>query len=956
MTLIILIGVLAILLGVLAFFRVSKLDVKIQELELKLDDLAVGLSELKRKGGIATQVTQTVQEPQQAVAPIKAISPFEPTQHEYDDSWKKQVSIESSETMLKVITWLKENWAGFFGVSILVLGITFGTVYLSFFASPFIRFLMLIGIGVGFLCAGLFFRSKPLWQDLSGWLQSASGAIILFACVGTGYFQALHFYQAPIIGLYLLFAGLTYNLALAYLASKETLACLHVVISLLALMIVPKELIVFVAAVVVTLGGIGLSFRYPWNINVLITFLSFTIFHYIWLQSQASIEAIALWGIIGTCLIGASTLLVHYQKAYQRLDKNKNLFVHISIWALFGAQLVLYNLGFAYLYIPLSIATIASFGLAYYAKKRNFQWLFICDTLVAQVLATLAILSLYRVSFQHELIAWIALMEALSFATITYCSRHMLLSKVGAGFVILSFLALCSILLSLYPNTAQILYIGIATLVPFYGVRWYLAKRTTQETGVWSIDNFETLLPCLLDLILFSMMMFLLVIALGVYQYGYVGLVGIILAMAFNKILMKETIHKLIYLVFLLPLIFYSWVKISVMDSQLQALFLFALPPVILMLGLLKENTFTFQNKNIEDLWIYLLGLHLCVTLTILLWSTSTYLPGIGFLILGILYFETSRFLYEKLNSSRSYFLAVAAKNTAIMCLLGYCVFYALVYLQSEASLLDWLSITQMLTCCAFLLSLYWYFSIPYSNSRYPEFTSRATVNLLTTSQTITFDIAVILFLFLLISSFSAPIHPIGYALLACLLSIQTIRQFLPQRALIYSICLLFATCIQVAIVSSNWASPLSNWYQSTHITGPLSMIIALGGASCLLQAPLAAQNNKILRLYYLNPVIMGFLPIFIALALFLLWRFDKAYLTMLWVIEIVAMVMLGYFLRSKYMVHIAFAFLAFCVARLITYDLAQTDLLVRALVFVVVGILMIFIHVLYKKFAGRLS
>jgi hypothetical protein len=955
-TLIILIGVLAILLGVLAFFRVTKLDVKIQELELKLDDLAVGLSELKRKGAIATQVTQTVQEPQQEVAPIKAISPFEPTHHEYDDSWKKQVSVESSETMLKVVTWLKENWAGFFGVSILVLGITFGTVYLSFFASPFIRFLMLIGIGVGFLGAGQFFRSKPLWQELSGWLQSASGAIILFACIGTGYFQALHFYQAPIIGLYLLFTGLIYNLVLAYLASKETLACLHVVISLLALMIVPKELIVFVAAVVVTLGGIGLSFRYAWNINVLMIFLSFTVFHYIWLQYQASIEAIAIWGIIGTCLIGSSALLVHYQKAYQRLDKNKNLFVHISIWVLFGSQLVLYNLGFAYLYIPLSLATIASFGLAYYAKKRNFHWLFICDTLVAQVLATLAILSLYRVSFQQELIAWIALMEALSFATITYCSRQILLSKVGAAFIILSFLALCSILLSIYPHTNQILYIGIAALVPLYGVRWYLAKRNTSFES--PIEKFDIFYPSILDILFFALMLLLLFMVVGEYHFGYVGLIVILLAMSFNKILMIQHYHRIIYLAFLLPVLFYGWFKISVTDSKLQALLWLGIPPVVLMLGLLKEKIFTMsQSKlSIEDLWVYLLGMHLAVTLTLLLWSNSTFLPGICFLVLGVLFFESSLYLYEKINTNRSYFLAVAAKNTAIIYLLLYCIFYVLLYLQSEASILSWLSVTQMLTMSALLLSLYWYFSIPFSNKQYPEFTSRTTTRLLTVSQAITFDIAVILFLFLLASSFSAPIHPIGYALLACVLSMPYLRNVLPKRALIYSICLLFATCIQVAIVSSNWASPLSTWYQKTHVTGPLSMIIALAGASCLLKAPLAPENSKILRLYYKNPVLIGFLPIFIAIALFLFWRFDKAYLTMLWVIEIVAMVMLGYFLRSKYVVHIAFAFLAFCVARLITYDLAQTDLLVRALVFVVVGILMIFIHVLYKKFAGRLS
>jgi uncharacterized membrane protein len=132
--------------------------------------------------------------------------------------------------------------------------------------------------------------------------------------------------------------------------------------------------------------------------------------------------------------------------------------------------------------------------------------------------------------------------------------------------------------------------------------------------------------------------------------------------------------------------------------------------------------------------------------------------------------------------------------------------------------------------------------------------------------------------------------------------------------------------------------------------------VIALMVASLLLKQTQYHNDNKIIAFYSINPILFGFLPIFIALALFLLWRFDKAYLTMLWVTEIFFIVIFAFLLKHKSLIRLAFAFLAFCVLRLIFYDLAQTDLLIRALVFVAIGLLMIFIHMIYKKYAGRLT
>jgi hypothetical protein len=75
-----------------------------------------------------------------------------------------------------------------------------------------------------------------------------------------------------------------------------------------------------------------------------------------------------------------------------------------------------------------------------------------------------------------------------------------------------------------------------------------------------------------------------------------------------------------------------------------------------------------------------------------------------------------------------------------------------------------------------------------------------------------------------------------------------------------------------------------------------------------------------------------------------------------MWVGLCSAYLSLGLILRSKLSIQIAMGALLLCSIRLIAYDLVQSDIAVRALVFIGVGILMLSLSLIYKKYKHRID
>ena len=70
-------------------------------------------------------------------------------------------------------------------------------------------------------------------------MLSISGAVFLFACLGSGGIPGLQWVDNPFASLGLLILGITVNLGLGTIGRKQYFASFHTLLSLLALVIIP---------------------------------------------------------------------------------------------------------------------------------------------------------------------------------------------------------------------------------------------------------------------------------------------------------------------------------------------------------------------------------------------------------------------------------------------------------------------------------------------------------------------------------------------------------------------------------------------------------------------------------------------------------------------------------------------------------------------------------------------
>lgn len=82
----------------------------------------------------------------------------------------------------------------------------------------------------------------------------------------------------------------------------------------------------------------------------------------------------------------------------------------------------------------------------------------------------------------------------------------------------------------------------------------------------------------------------------------------------------------------------------------------------------------------------------------------------------------------------------------------------------------------------------------------------------------------------------------------------------------------------------------------------------------------------------------------------------EKTILTLLWVGLACIYFAFGLLIKSKRIVQLAMAALGFCSLRLIIFDLVQSDPYIRVLVFIGVGVLMLSMSVIYKKYRNRIE
>ncbi|MCP2029490.1 hypothetical protein L1276_004677 [Flavobacterium sp. HSC-32F16] len=94
--------------------------------------------------------------------------------------------------------------------------------------------------------------------------------------------------------------------------------------------------------------------------------------------------------------------------------------------------------------------------------------------------------------------------------------------------------------------------------------------------------------------------------------------------------------------------------------------------------------------------------------------------------------------------------------------------------------------------------------------------------------------------------------------------------------------------------------------------------------------------------------------PATFSIGLFLFLSFDKGILTFFWILESLGLLILGIILKEKYFRYVSLSLVGVCVIRLMFFDLSNADFLIRALVLLGVGVVLLVMNTLFKKYKDR--
>lgn len=867
---------------------------------------------------------------------------------------------------------IAENWTGIVGTILMVLGVGFLGVYTALKVSEFFRFVMIVACSAGMIGGFFFLRKKEKWIKLALWMRSAGGAVFLFACLGAGGIPGLHWISNPIIGLTVLIIGVAVNLLLAVIGGKQIFASLHVLLALIALAIAPQNSTMFLIASLVSIFGIGLTFREKWDKHLLLTISSFFVYHIYWFIKMGGRDAFTrienVTGIIIVSIVCSIAALVHYRKLYSTKEfDNIPFLVHLINWLYFGLGILMHVVGSKWKTVPLFIGAAVAFALASYAKKLKIRWLHCTDTLIAQIITIIAFMSLANWGIGYDMIVMFVFLESLIYTAVISFVKEDILFRAGITFAHLFGIGLLISFIftgDLFNSTTcvrQSIFAGICSISTF-SFCWFISRL---EKGTWIL--YDTLLSgWTMKTIEFSITgllggIFLLAISVFSHEtlaihYALIGATAILIIVR-PKLNINGISAATVLLIIAVHLI--NWVLLYYNNNSVtKEILTRGLPLFILSISAIKWDYFHLKKTHIKWFGIYLAIINFIIISYLVFKPFSPLIPGVAWLLTSVFLLEFAKLLSEKYKGAT---INIGEPEKYLLhggyLLLGLFIFrHILVHLQSE-EYLGFIKIRFIIEILAIAIFLYWAFTKKIKS----EVSSKSWVYLHPLFAELT-----ILFTILTISiEVQKYWHPISWLILA-FGGLFLARKFPKKlsRMSVYSILLYWISIFQVTFQLGGYEKLGNYWFHKDWAIGSLAIILQFTFLyifhkiaplkEVIFDIPLNAMNRftEILRKY--EDFIM-FYPLIICVALFLYWTFSESMLTLLWVLECFGIFVISIALKQQHFRYSALTGIILCIIRLVFFDLSRSTTLVKALVFLGVGILMLGMHALYNRFQDRL-
>ena len=128
-------------------------------------------------------------------------------------------------------------------------------------------------------------------------------------------------------------------------------------------------------------------------------------------------------------------------------------------------------------------------------------------------------------------------------------------------------------------------------------------------------------------------------------------------------------------------------------------------------------------------------------------------------------------------------------------------------------------------------------------------------------------------------------------------------------------------------------------------LAGPELPVAGLSAA----WAALARPRRRALEAGMLHPALL-------ALSLLLIQSFDRSVLTVLLMLEVVAIFSTSLLLRRQDLRYLSLAGMLACLVRLVFFDLSRSGTITRAVVFIFMGLLLLGMNALYARFKVRFA
>lgn len=969
-------------------YRTSRLKKEVRLLQGKIQSLEERFDVAEIHGTVSRPketVHETIQQDIPAVIPDeKASHKIEATQafpeHEIkplSDTSPRQMlrKSELQEKLLKL--WkqiekqLVENWTGIIGAVVMVMGVAFLGIYAALKMSPLIRF-FIITLFASFLFAlYAILRRREFWKNLARWLRSSSGAIFLFACLGSGGIPGLKWIDEPRLALALLVFGIIVNLFFGFAGGTQLFASLHVVLSLIALGIAPQNQTTLIISAVVVLFGVILSYRDRWEIHLILSITGFLAYHLYWysesgfFNSEAIPVQTRLTGILVTGVIGIAAALLHYRRLYRSEKFDAVPFIaHFINWCYMAVGFLLYATGSKWSTIIIGAAALCAFILARRARSLGIRWLYVTDTLIAQAMAVIALSTMERWELDGLYVMAIIFLEVIVFMTVMLLEKEKLLSRIGAYLHHATALLLVMYTMDML-DASDILSVKrsavtlLAAFVAGLALHVFIVNRYDEKAD--SIDIYfrkQVELPFSLGGVLLSVMLIACYRCIYGYAWAPYASAGMMILLLYLRLSIQSNGLGVGIVMAALAIHVFCWQHIGTLaELTLLQKSLYALPLLAISLAGMGMSHVRSMGRHCLWIGVYLFSAHITLSTYYILNPVSQFLPGLVWLLLSPLFLETGLFLKRRFTDDSSILDAAGRHliNAGCIMLTLFLIRHMLVHIQSELYMGP-LKVRLALELLGLAVMLHWALALQSSIKKLSAFWTSAhplvwEVIVLFTSLTIALEVPITW-------------HPVSWMLLAAvLLFLGNYLKEIFSRFRLYALFFFWVAAFHVAVLSSTQSSPSQHWLDREWTGGLLSILLQFGfvivyhSRSGLSRITFPFNAPRLMRLI---AAIAGranlwvFYPLFIAVALFLYWSFGSALLTLLWVAEAFAIFVLSVVLKENHFRYLSMAALVCCLLRLVFYDLSRTATITRALVFLGVGTLMLAMNYLYGKYKER--